>query len=100
MGRILVVDDEEGIRTFLAEAKARENLEIVTEAVATGLLFDGKRCTGVAYRQGAQDQQVHAARDRVADVPIYIGRWTRPWRSYSRCRARFTEKPTQDHAKW
>src|SRR5947207_2785619 len=38
-------------RTFLAEAKSRANLRVVTDAIATKLLFDGKRCTGVAFRQ-------------------------------------------------
>src|SRR5262249_6253957 len=38
-------------RTFLAEARARANLRVETDAIATLLLFDGKRCTGVAYRQ-------------------------------------------------
>ena len=38
-------------RTYLSQAKGRANLETVTEAVATKLLFEGKRCVGVAYRQ-------------------------------------------------
>ncbi|HKS89687.1 MAG TPA: GMC family oxidoreductase N-terminal domain-containing protein, partial [Stellaceae bacterium] len=38
-------------RTFLAEAKGRANLRVETDAIATKLLFDGKRCTGVAFRQ-------------------------------------------------
>jgi choline dehydrogenase len=50
-------------RTFLAEAKGRSNLETVTEAVATKLLFDGKRCVGVAYRQGGVEREVRAARE-------------------------------------
>ena len=31
-------------RTFLAQAKGRANLQVVTGAVATGLILDGKRC--------------------------------------------------------
>jgi choline dehydrogenase len=50
-------------RTFLADARSRGNLEVITEAVATGLLLDGKRCTGVAYRQGGQDKEVRADRE-------------------------------------
>lgn len=50
-------------RTFLAQAKARPNLEIVTEAIATKLLFEGKRCVGVAYRQGGVDKEVRASRE-------------------------------------
>ena len=33
-------------RTFLRRARGRANLRIETGAYATGLLFDGKRCTG------------------------------------------------------
>lgn len=50
-------------RTYLAEAKGRPNLEIVTNAVATKLLFEGKRCVGVAYRQGGVDHEVRAERE-------------------------------------
>ena len=38
-------------RTFLAQAKGRPNLRIETKAFATKLLFEGKRCVGVAFRQ-------------------------------------------------
>src|SRR6185436_3241437 len=37
-------------RTFLAQAKGRPNLRVETNAFATRLLFDGRRCTGVAFR--------------------------------------------------
>ena len=50
-------------QTFLAEAKSRENLRVETEAMATRLLFDGKRCTGVAFRQRGIDHQALAARE-------------------------------------
>jgi choline dehydrogenase len=50
-------------RTFLAEARHRNNLKVVTDAIATKLLFDGKRCTGVAFRQKGADREVHAARE-------------------------------------
>src|SRR6202047_4605047 len=43
-------------RTFLAEARRRPNLRVETKAVATGLLFDGRRCIGVAFRQGGEDR--------------------------------------------
>lgn len=49
--------------TFLAEAKHRANLHIETGATATGLMFDGKKCTGVAFRQGGQDRELRAARE-------------------------------------
>jgi choline dehydrogenase len=50
-------------RTFLAEAKNRANLKVETNAIATRLLFDGRRCTGVAYRRNGQERQVTAARE-------------------------------------
>jgi choline dehydrogenase len=50
-------------RTFLAEARRRPNLGVVTKAVATRLLLDRGRCTGVAFRQNGQDNQVLAARE-------------------------------------
>jgi choline dehydrogenase len=50
-------------RTFLAEARRRRNLRVLTKAVATRLLFDGKRCTGVAFRHKVGDHQVSATRE-------------------------------------
>ncbi|MEM7253742.1 MAG: GMC family oxidoreductase N-terminal domain-containing protein [Pseudomonadota bacterium] len=47
-------------RTFLAEAKSRPNLQIETDAIAAGLQFDGKRCTGVSYRQNGTLREVRA----------------------------------------
>jgi choline dehydrogenase len=52
-------------RTFLAEARRRPNLRVETKAVATRLLFDGRRCIGVAFRQNGSDRQVAAAREVV-----------------------------------
>ena len=50
-------------RTFLAEARSRENLKVETNAIATRLLFDGKRCTGVAFNQKGEDRILTAARE-------------------------------------
>jgi choline dehydrogenase len=50
-------------RTFLAGAKGRPNLRVETGALATRLLFDGRRCVGVAVRQGGVDREVRAARE-------------------------------------
>src|SRR5947209_8262595 len=50
-------------RTFLAAARHRRNLRVETDAIATKLLFDGKRCTGVAFRQRGVDRQEQAARE-------------------------------------
>src|SRR6266478_2848118 len=52
-------------RTFLAQAKGRANLKVETNAIATRLLFDGRRCTGVAFRQNGAERQVIAAREVV-----------------------------------
>ncbi len=50
-------------RTFLSAARHRANLRIETSAVATRLLFDGRKCIGIAYRQGGRDRELHAARE-------------------------------------
>ncbi len=49
--------------TFLARARRRPNLRIVTGALATRLVFDGRRCTGVRFRRRAAECQVRAARE-------------------------------------
>ena len=48
-------------RTFLAAARGKVRVE--TDAVATRLLFDGTRCTGVEYRQGGELKQIRAAKE-------------------------------------
>jgi choline dehydrogenase len=50
-------------QTFLAAARGRSNLKIETEAVATKLLFEGKKCVGVAFRQGGQERELRADRE-------------------------------------
>ena len=50
-------------QTFLKEARSRPNLRVETEAIATKLLFEGKRCVGVAYRQRGQDKELRAGRE-------------------------------------
>jgi choline dehydrogenase len=50
-------------QTFLAEARKHENLRIETDALATRLLFDGRRCVGVAFRQRDMDREARAARE-------------------------------------
>jgi choline dehydrogenase len=44
-------------RAFLHPAMARKNLEVITGAHVTRVLFEGKRAVGVEYRRG--DQTVH-----------------------------------------
>jgi choline dehydrogenase len=48
---------------YLKPARSRANLQIVTQAHATRILFDGKRATGVEYRQGGRVRTVHAAKE-------------------------------------
>lgn len=50
-------------QTFLAQAKGRANLEIETNAIAAGLMFEGKRCVGVRFRQGGVERSVRARRE-------------------------------------
>jgi len=50
-------------QTFLREARGRPNLQVVTGALASKLLFDGKRCVGVAYRQGGGSTEARATRE-------------------------------------
>src|SRR6202011_4530336 len=50
-------------RTFLARAKGRANLRVETSAFATRLLFEGRRCTGVAFRQSGREYTARAARE-------------------------------------
>ena len=50
-------------QTFLARAKKRQNVHIETNAVATRLTFEGKRCTGIAFRQKGVDRVATARRE-------------------------------------
>ena len=50
-------------QTFLREARGRSNLQVETEATVTKLILDGKRCTGVAFRQRGVDRELTAARE-------------------------------------
>lgn len=48
---------------YLFPALQRPNLTLQTNAQATRLLFDGKRCTGVEYSQDGQIKTVNATRE-------------------------------------
>lgn len=50
-------------RAYLRPAKRRPNLQVITGARVLRVLFDGRRATGVEYRQGDQTVQAHAARE-------------------------------------
>ena len=43
---------------YLRNARRRDNLRVETEAQATQLVFDGKRASGVRYRQGGAERVV------------------------------------------
>ncbi|MGN6086057.1 GMC family oxidoreductase [Trinickia sp.] len=67
------VNQKRGVRwnaskAFLRPALARPNLTVVTGAQARRLTFDGKRCTGVAYRGGASGSREFVAQARVEVV--------------------------------
>ncbi len=50
-------------RAFLRRARARANLRIETGAMATRLLFEGRRCVGATVRQDGRDRSFRAARE-------------------------------------
>jgi choline dehydrogenase len=50
-------------RAFLSRARGRANLSVETGAMATRLIFEGRRCTGVAVRQASRDRVFRAARE-------------------------------------
>ena len=50
-------------KAYLKPARKRPNLRIETGAQATRILFDGKRATGVAFRQNGQDRTATARRE-------------------------------------
>ena len=50
---------------FLNPARSRPNLTIVTRAAASRILFDGKRATGVAYRDAGGIEHTVTARAEV-----------------------------------
>ena len=45
---------------YLAQARRRPNLTVATNAMATRILFDGRRAIGVEYRQGDTLRTAHA----------------------------------------
>ena len=48
---------------YLKPALARKNLELVTEALATKVIFDGHRGVGVQYEKGGKPETVTARRE-------------------------------------
>ena len=50
---------------YLKPAMQRPNLTVITGALATRILFEGRRAVGVAYEQGGHSWTVHAGREVV-----------------------------------
>lgn len=50
-------------KAYLTPHLARPNLQVITGARATRVLFEGRRAVGVEYRQGGTLQQVRATRE-------------------------------------
>ena len=50
-------------RTFLAAVRNRPNLHVETDAPATRLLFEGRRCIGARFRRGTEEAEVRAMRE-------------------------------------
>jgi choline dehydrogenase len=48
---------------YLKPARKRPNLRVITDALATRVLFDGLRACGVAYRNGDGEHELRAARE-------------------------------------
>jgi len=48
---------------YLRPAMRRSNLQVVTEALTQRLLFEGKRCVGVAYEQGGAQREARCGRE-------------------------------------
>ena len=53
---------------YLEPAKSRDNLTIVTDALAECLTFDGKRCTGVRYSVNGAPLEAHAASEVIVSA--------------------------------
>ncbi|WP_333737393.1 GMC family oxidoreductase [Streptomyces sp. IBSBF 2806] len=67
------VNHEDGRRssalgTYLKEARKRPNLTLVTDSHVTRLLFEGTRCTGVAFRDGDADRTVRCGREVIVSA--------------------------------
>jgi choline dehydrogenase len=50
-------------QTFLKEARGRANLRVETNALASKLLFEGRRCVGVSFRQHGDIRDIRVTRE-------------------------------------
>jgi len=53
---------------YLKPARSRQNLHVVTGAMAEHLSFDGKRCTGVVYTINGHRQEAKAGREVIVSA--------------------------------
>ncbi len=58
-------------KAFLTPNLSRPNLEVVTNAVAEKLLFEGKRAVGVRVNQGGQLRDIKAAREIILSGGVF-----------------------------
>ncbi|HYF17651.1 MAG TPA: GMC family oxidoreductase N-terminal domain-containing protein [Ramlibacter sp.] len=54
--------------SYIAPARGRRNLTILTGAEATSLILQGDKCVGVRYRRGAAIQEVRATREVIVSA--------------------------------
>ncbi|MBV9634372.1 MAG: choline dehydrogenase [Methylobacteriaceae bacterium] len=58
-------------RAYLEPAMRRSNIEVRTQALATRILFEGRRAVGIAYLRDGREHQVKASREVIlAGGPI------------------------------
>jgi choline dehydrogenase len=50
-------------RCFITPIRSRDNLHVITDAVATRILFDGDRAVGVEYVSGRNTKKVYASKE-------------------------------------
>ena len=55
-------------RCYLDPIRSRSNLHIETDALAEGLMLDGKRCTGIRYSVRGDQRKARAAREVVVSA--------------------------------
>jgi choline dehydrogenase len=52
-------------KAYLYDARKRPNLRVIEQALATRILFEGKRAVGIEYEQGGEGKQLRATREVV-----------------------------------
>jgi choline dehydrogenase len=62
---------ESGVTAYLTPARDRPNLRIVTGALVTRVLFEGRRATGVEIERGGGRSTVHARREVIVSCGAY-----------------------------